>query len=206
MSCFHLRTEHVVEIIFDDHVFVIFLSLITVKFFSGGCNVIVFQPFLCTVHEIKCSVWLGRHCNITPHECRTAVTLQWYCIYAHMQCCVCIISPLQKHHVKHSWCAATGNGPNLSEGRPSHPVRAMEFRGESREQDWEPERNKHHTLVAVQKIMFIPVMSSYIYICNFWYTIWLFTMDANVRQHNVYRKFRTLLNYNHSGHSHVYIS
>jgi hypothetical protein len=46
----------------------------------------------------------------------------------------------------------------------------------------------------------------YIYICNFWYTIWLFTMDANVRQHNVYRKFRTLLNYNHSGHSYVYIS
>jgi len=34
---------------------------------------------------------------------------------------------------------------------------------ESREQDWEPERNKHHTLVAIQKIMFIPVMSTYIY-------------------------------------------
>jgi hypothetical protein len=39
----------------------------------------------------------------------------------------------------------------------------MEFRGESMEQDLEPERNKHHTLVAVQKIMFIPVMSTYIY-------------------------------------------
>jgi hypothetical protein len=56
MSCFHLRTEHVVEIIFDDHVFVIFLSLITVNIFSGGCNVIVFQPFLCTVHEIVFNV------------------------------------------------------------------------------------------------------------------------------------------------------
>jgi hypothetical protein len=79
-----------------------------------------------------------------------------------MQCCVCIISPLQKHHVRQSWCAATDNDPNLSEGRPSYPVRAMEFYlmcivSESREQDWEPERNMHHTLAAVQKIMFIPV-------------------------------------------------
>jgi len=145
-----------------------FLSLITVKLFSGGCNVIVFQPFLCTVHEIKCSLWRGRHCNVTPHECRTSVTLQWDCIYVHMQCCVCIVSPLQKHHVRHSWCAATtNNGPSLSEGRPSHPVRAMEFYlmcmvSESRDQDWEPEGNKHHTLVAVQKIMFISVTSTYI--------------------------------------------
>jgi len=76
ISCFHLRTRHVAEIIFDDHIFVIFLSLITVKNFSGGCNVIVFQPFLCTVHEINCLLQLGRHCNVTLHGCRTPVTLQ----------------------------------------------------------------------------------------------------------------------------------
>lgn len=115
------------EIIFNGHIFVsCLLTPLHGKHFYGSCNVAIFQPSLCIVHEISVQPDLG--CTVmSQHVYRTPLTVQWDCISVHMQYSVCIVSPLQKHRVMHSGCAAMDNGPNLSKGRPRRPVRAMEF-------------------------------------------------------------------------------